>query len=158
METTDDKTAPTKLGTVITEEVYERLNTMLDSPDEGNHKMAQLILNQCDVPKSIYWIWKLAHRDYWKAERMVYRRTKASRNFIAECDFDRLRNKNAAQALRYITRKGWATPEIYEKLQQSAVRELEMWVKSNDLYKIYFELKPELKHLDPEDDIKELNP
>lgn len=158
-ETTTDKTAPAKLGTVLTEETYKSLDLMISSTDPENHKMAQLILNQCDVPKSIYWIWKLCGvNDYTRSERMVYRRTKASREFIKACDFEKLRWVKANEAVRYFQKKGWLTPEIYQLLKSQTIAELKEFNKHNLMYKVYFELKPEFKYLDPEDKIKELNP
>jgi len=56
------KTAPAKVGTVLTSQEYDTLNKMLSSTDKGDHRMAQALLNQCDVQKSIYWIWKLSKK------------------------------------------------------------------------------------------------
>ena len=69
-------TAPYREGLIVKK--AKSLALMLMSRDTADHKMAQLILNTCDIEKSIYWIWKLSRQ---ASNIMVNLRTKAGRNF-----------------------------------------------------------------------------
>ena len=60
--------------TILNAEKYETILRMLKSTDVADHTIAQLLLNNCNVNKSIYWIWKLAKNGY--SSRMVNLRTK----------------------------------------------------------------------------------
>ena len=147
------KTVPGKLGTVLTEHEYETLNKMLHSSDEGDHKMAQAILNQCDVKASIYWIWKLARK---KANNMVYLRTKASRVFQKEADLFSIAYIKATKFALLMHRKGWLTPEIYVRIKPEILEELIDRNKENNLYNIYVTIKDEFLEYDQEDKLLQL--
>lgn len=144
---TKKKTAPAKVGTVLTEHEYSTLQKMLASKDPEDHTMAQAILNQCDVPKSIYWIWKLA-RNY--SSQMVYMRTKASREFSRESGlFEIAWMKATFFALRLI-KKGQLTPEIYQHLKPEILDELASRNSANNFYDMHITIKDEYKEFDPD--------
>ena len=48
--------------TILTIDTAKTIADMLMSKDPADHLMAQLILVQVDVQKSIYWLWQLAQR------------------------------------------------------------------------------------------------
>lgn len=140
------KTVPAKVGTVLTSHEYETLDKMLSSRDEGDHRMAQAILNQCDVQKSIYWIWKLSKKN---SSNMVYLRTKASRDFRDATDlFSISWQKATAFALGLITKK-WLTEEIYQYLKPEIMDELVKRNKDANFYEIHITIKEEYKEYDP---------
>ena len=114
---------------------------MLTGRDEGNHKMAQLILNTCDIQKSIYWIWKLARS---AAYNMVNLRTKASRSFRDKASLFHISHLNSTRFAKYIASKDWLTSEIYQRLEEEIVKEAALRV-SNDFYDVELTIKDKYK-------------
>ena len=154
-DNTTTQMVPVSAGTtVITEDVYNTLNKMLGSNDEGDHKMAQLILNQVDVEKSIYWIWKLSR---WYSNRMVNLRTKASRKFRDESRLFHICNKGGSSFATFLANYGWITPEIFSFLKEDIIKDVRN-KSSNAFYKVSIILKDDLKHLDPEDKLITITP
>jgi len=145
---TQTKTVPTKVGTVLTEHEYDTLNKMLKSKDHADHTMAQAILNQCDIPKSIYWIWKLARNG--NTTRMVYLRTKASREFSSTSTLFHISNQRATSFALYIVNKKWLTEEIYQRLKPEILDELSARNKEGNFYEIYVDIKETYAEFDPE--------
>ena len=130
---------------VLNEDTYNTLCGMLKSPDEGNHKMAQLILNTCDIKKSIYWIWKLTKTGY--TSRMVNLRTKASRAFRDHSRLFYICNRNELAFAEYCIREGGLmTPEIYKYLEDAIIRKAKLQFK-HTFYDVQFKIKEEYKHL-----------
>lgn len=155
MTTVTVKKAVSKLDTVITEKEYNSLKSMLESKDEGDHKIAQAILNQCNVEKSIYWIWRLADRH---ASRMVYLRTKASREFRDSCDLFGISYKDNYSFLKWLARRQWLTPEIFSYVKEDLLKELKCaFSDRNFFHNIHVELKEDFKHLDTNDSLIHLN-
>lgn len=138
--------------TVLTEENYLTLDKMLSSCDEGDHRMAQLILNQCNVQLSIYWIWKLAK---YKAHRMVNLRTKASRKFRDDSNLFYISNQNEYEFSKGIDNKNWLTPELFQLLKPGIVRILSH-DNRNRFYNLHFTVREDKKHFDPEQELQEL--
>lgn len=130
---------------VLDEETYNTLKGMLNSNDEGNHKMAQLILNTCDIGKSIYWIWKLGrHYNY----RMVNLRTKASRSFRDKCDLFYLSSCGDTRFAKWLisTKPEWMTAEIYQRLEETIVMDV-VNQSRNQFYDVEIKVKDKYKHL-----------
>ena len=153
VEETITKTVPAKLGTVLNEQDYDTLSKMLWSKDEGDHRMAQAILNQCDIKASIYWIWKLARS---KASNMVYLRTKASRTFEREAQLFTISHmKNTAFALN-LHERDWLTPEIYMRIKLGVLDELVARNKEANLYNIHVTIKDPFLEYDQEDQLLQL--
>ena len=149
MTNTTTQQVPVAAGTtVINEETYNTLRNMLKSVDEGDHKMAQLILNQVDIPKSIYWIWKLSRDGY--GNRMVNLRTKASRMFRDKSRLFYIWSKGPSEFASFLAREGWITPELFAILKKDVLQNLK-FKSSNTFYDISINLKPQYVTLDPDD-------
>lgn len=128
----------------LDEESYSTLEGMLKSRDEANHKMAQLILNTCDIRKSIYWIWKLSKSYY--TNNMVNLRTKASREFRDKSELFHIACCSAIKFAEHLNKKGWITPEIYQKLEPEILNHVQRQVK-NTFYDVTIKIKEEYKEL-----------
>lgn len=129
---------------ILTEETYNTLKGMLSSADEGNHKMAQLILNTCDIEQSIYWIWRLVREvGNW---RMVNLRTKASRAFRDMSELFNIGSKAHLSFAEWLIQKDWMTPEIYQLLEQRILDTL-THQQRNKFYDVTITIKDEYKHL-----------
>ncbi len=130
---------------VLNEEISQSLAKMLGSNDEADWKMAQLILNTCDIEKSIYWIWQLSRKS-WYANRMVNLRTKASRNFRDQSRLFHICNKSERPFAEFLNTQGWLTPEIYQKLEEEIIERTETQC-SNTFYDVVITVKEKYKHL-----------
>lgn len=150
LETTNVGSATTADPTILTEDTTNSIVSMLNSKDEGDHKMAQLILNQVNVEKSIYWIWVLARH---RCDRMVNLRTKASRQFRDACDLFSIAYQSADNFSRFLINKGWMTPEIYSKLLNSLIKDVNYRLNGMAAAKTFeftIDIKEEYKHLKPD--------
>jgi len=138
--------------TILTEETYLRLESMLSSSDEGNHKMAQLIINQLDPRANIYDIWRLSKR---YASKMVNLRTKASRAFRDEVNLFGLSYADEKEFAVWLEKKGWLDYDLYQKLCLPIKKHINK-THSHPFYEFSIELKSEYKNLDPEDQLTKL--
>ena len=134
--------------TILSEESFKTLEGMIKSNDEGDHKMAQLILNQINIKESIYWIWKLSRINVYC---MVNLRTKASREFRDSCNLFYLSTSSSTTFASWLIKKQWMTDEIYARLKKDLIVQESNTVKSV-IFKHSIELKDELKHLDLNDE------
>ena len=152
------QTVPVIAGTtVLNEQTYERISQMLASTDEGDHKMAQLILNQVNIQLSIYWLWQLARKGWWITQRMVNLRTKASRQFRDDTSLFALSTMGESSFIDHLNKKDWLTPEIFQKLMTKLNSDIVFrlnGITCSKFYNFTMELKPEFKHLNPEDKLK----
>ena len=130
---------------VLNLEIGQSLTKMLGSNDEADWKMAQLILNTCDIEKSIYWIWQLSRKS-WYANRMVNLRTKASRNFRDQSRLFHISQKSERPFAEFLNTQGWLTPEIYQKLEEEIIERTETQC-SNTFYDVVITVKEKYKHL-----------
>lgn len=130
---------------VLNEEISQSLAKMLSSNDEADWKMAQLILNTCDIEKSIYWIWQLSRKS-WYSTRMVNLRTKASRNFRDHSRLFHISQKSERPFAEFLNTQGWLTPEIYQKLEEEIIERTETQC-SNTFYDVVITVKEKYKHL-----------
>lgn len=139
--------SPVKGGeaTVLNEETYNSLLTMLRSPNEADHRMAQMILNTCDIVKSIYWIWRLGI-DTGYSSRMVYLRTKASRDFRDKSRLFYIITKTPLKFAEFLNEQGWMTPEIYKYLEAAIIKTLTIQFR-NTFYDVAFQIKERYIHL-----------
>lgn len=128
---------------IIDEEKAKSLALMLMSRDTADHKMAQLILNTCDIEKSIYWIWKLSRQ---ASNIMVNLRTKAGRNFKEHSRLFLISTKAERPFAEFLNSQGWLTPEIYQYLEQE-ILERNLSQASNTFYNVSITIKDEYKHL-----------
>lgn len=139
--------------TVITEDTYETLAAMIRSNDPADHLVAQMLLVQVDVQKSIYWIWQLARIN---ANRMVNLRTKAGREFRDACNLFYLANQSATTFGSWLIKRGWMNEDIYAKIKNNLIKEEENRTHSR-FYKHTLELKDTLKWLDSKDEVITIN-
>ena len=140
--------------TILTEETYNTLCKMLRSNDEGDHKMAQVILTQLNVEKSIWWIYKLTKAGY--TARMVNLRTKLGRKFRDESSLFSISSMSEFGFAKWCNRKGWLTPEIFMNCKKSIIQAIKNSVSDNPFFTIDIELKEEFKPLDPSDTIQKI--
>lgn len=128
---------------IIDEEKAKSLALMLMSRDTADHKMAQLILNTCDIEKSIYWIWQLSRK---ASNLMVNLRTKAGRNFKEHSRLFLISTKAGRPFAEFLNNQGWLTPEIYQYLEKDII-ERNLSQASNTFYNVSITIKDEYKHL-----------
>lgn len=129
---------------ILDEERYTTLLRMLQSRDEADHKMAQLVLNTCDIGKSIYWIWQLARLGY--SNQMVNLRTKASRYLRDKSCLFQISGKSPLSFAEFCNKRGWLTSEIYYKLEDKIVDSVHQQFK-NTFYNVDFQIKSQYEHL-----------
>lgn len=130
-----------EIAPILNEETYNTLKGMITSRDEGNHKMAQLILNTCDIQKSIYWIWKLARHG---SHNMVNLRTKASRSFRDKSQLFYIAHLPSTRFATHLAGKDWLTSEIYQTLEEEIIKEAANKV-SNVFYDVELTIKDKYK-------------
>lgn len=138
--------SPIGEAVIINEEIYESLLTMFSSSDEENHLMGRLILNTCDIKKSIYWIWKLSKKGWHIANRMVYLRTKASRTFRDLSRLYYISGKDAREFAKWLINEKWMTQEIYQYLETDILK-LTFSQCKNSFYDVTISIKDEYKDL-----------
>jgi hypothetical protein len=150
METTEQNyvplvATPTKSGvvTILDEGSYTSLLSMLKSSNEEDWKMAQLVLNTCDIQKSIYWIWKLAR---YYCHRMVNLRTKASRYLREKADLFWISSQSGPKFVEHLEKKGWLTSEIYQIIEDETIERVK-YQSQNKFYNVTIQVKDEYKHL-----------
>lgn len=153
-QTSTTSAVPVSGTAVLTDETFETLKNMLKSTDEGDHKMAQLILNQLDVQANIVRIWQLS-KHY--AHRMVNLRTKASRKFRDDTNLFWISSASPYSFAGWLNRKDWLTHELFQYLKKDIVKHLS-YRDDHTFYRLSFEIKEEYKHLDPEQKLQHLRP
>jgi len=129
---------------ILNEESTKVLYTMFKSNDQADHKMGQLILNTCNIEKSIYYIWQLARSVY--PDRMVNLRTKASRAFRDQSRLFFICQKGSRNFSEFLTSQGWNTPEIFQKLEEDVINGT-IGQCRNKYYDVTLTIKEEYKHL-----------
>lgn len=146
MADTQTKTASPVIGeaVILDAESTKALYTMFKSNDLADHKIGQLILNTCDVEKSIYYIWQLARS--LDPTRMVNLRTKASRNFRDQARLFFICQKGPRNFSEFLTTQGWNTPEIFKKLEDDVIIGT-IGQCRNKYYDVTLTIKEEYKHL-----------
>lgn len=137
---------------VLNEDSYNTLNRMLSSTDEGDHKLAQLTLNQVDVQASIYYIWMLARKH---VNRMVNLRTKASRAFSEEANLFRIAYYGPNEFAMFLEKQKWITPQLYMLVVRGIKHDLAKTHKHH-FYDLHATLKDEYKDLDNTDTLTPL--
>jgi hypothetical protein len=137
-------------GTILDKESYETILEMLKSRDEANHLMVQTMLTQCNVEKSIYWIWQLAKNGYY-VNNMVNLRTKLGRKFRDDSSLFWLSGTSEKTFASWLRKKGWLTPWIWAQLKQK-IYNTHKNSFSNEFYEVTLTLKPEYEvyNIDPQ--------
>lgn len=139
--------------TILTEDSANTLNKMLGSKDPADHLVARQILNQLDVEKSIYWIWQLAKNHN---TRMVYLRTKASREFNTKAQVFTISYKKSLEFAEWLNNKKWLTHDIYQALKDDINKTMKDKLK-NVFFDSHITIKDYYKELDPNNEIINLS-
>ena len=140
----------------LTEESFETLKSMLQSKNEGDHKIAQLILNQLDIEANIMYIYDLA-KNLYLSNNMVNLRTKASRQFRDASNLFYIANCSSYQFACWLLGKGWLTPERFQKLKPAIVKSL-AFKDDNRFYRLHFEIRDDYRNLDSDNKLEPLKP
>lgn len=152
-DTLGTSAVPVISGTaILTDESFATVKGMLSSNDEGNWKMAQLILNQLHIQSNIVRIRELA-RHY--SDRMVNLRTKASRKFRDDCSLFYISHTNNYEFVKWLERKNWLTTDIFQSFKEGIVKQLAM-MDHHKYYRLSFEVRDEYRHLDPAQQLQHL--
>lgn len=136
-------------GTILDKESYETLLAMFKSREEANKLMAQVMLTQCNVKESIYWIWKLSRNAY--VHDMVNLRTKLGRKFRDDSNLFWLCGVSGKSFVSWLKKKGWLTPWIWAQFKDEIRRGYEASFK-NEYFDVVITLKPEYEayNVDPQ--------
>lgn len=139
---------PSGGGTILDEESYKTLSAMFKSGDEANISMAQVMLTQCNVKESIYWIWKLSRNVH--VHNMVNLRTKLGRKFRDDSNLFWLCGSGKS-FVSWLKKKGWLTPWIWAQFKDEIRRGYEAGFK-NEYFDVVITLKPEYEvyNIDPQ--------
>ena len=128
-------------GIILDKDSYETILAMLKSEDRANHLMVQTMLTQCNVEKSIYWIWQLARNSYY-VHNMVNLRTKLGRKFRDDSSLFWLIGTSGKTFASYLKNRGWLTPWIWAQLKQKIYNTYKNSF-NNEFYEVTLTLKPE---------------
>lgn len=131
---------PSGGGTILDEESYKTLYAMLKSGDEANISMAQVMLTQCNVKESIYWIWKLSTNVY--VNNMVNLRTKLGRQFREDTNLFYMCSASDTKVTSWLKKKDWLTPWIWAQFKDE-IRKKHQSNYSNEFFEVTLTLKPE---------------
>lgn len=136
-------------GTILDKESYETLLAMFKSKEEANILMAQVMLTQCNVKESIYWIWKLGRNVY--AGDMVNLRTKLGRKFRDDSNLFWISGTSARNFISWLKKKDWLTPWIWAQHKEE-IRRGQQTSCNNEFFEITLTLKPEYEayNVDPQ--------
>jgi hypothetical protein len=88
---------------------------------------------------------------------MVNLRTKASRQFRDDTSLFSLSTMGESSFIDHLNKKDWLTPEIFQKLMAKLNSDIVFrltGITCSKFYNFTMELKPEFKHLNPEDKLK----
>lgn len=127
-------------GTILDKESYDTLFSMFKSGDEANISMAQVMLTQCNVKESIYWIWKLSTNVY--ASNMINLRTKLGRQFRDDTSLFWISNKSSTKMTSWLKQKDWLTPWIWAQFKNEIYKTHQASYR-NDFFEVTLTLKPE---------------
>lgn len=113
---------------VIDNAVYESLNNMLGSSDSTNHTTAIEIISNCDIDKSLYYLWKLI-KDHMSVMEN-FRKNKNFRLFKEKANYSMLSHKTEKSILAYLDMKNVLTPEIYQTLIVEVIKNYQRSMQS----------------------------
>jgi hypothetical protein len=98
---------------VIDEYTYDSIESMLDSSDDESQEVGVEILANCDIPKSMFYLWKLSKKYY---QVVVKVHTKNVRLFVERSDWGTLHGSNAEEFIEYLYDKKLLTKEYFQLL------------------------------------------
>ena len=138
--------------TILNKDSYSTLDKMLRSRDVADHRVAQAILNQLNIEKSIMFIRMLAKNH---SSRMAYLRTKDGRKFAEESCLFRIAYANDCEFAEILNGKGWLHPEYYQELKDG-IKKLIQKGTHHSFYDFHITIKDHYRDKDPEDQLTEL--
>ena len=126
---------PTKR--IIDEVLYQTLKDMFNSRDKENYPIAEQILIDVDIEKSIYYLWKLLKGDgvFYKLNR----RLKRVRDFLSNVHISNTWNASIYNFTLYVKKTKLLTPEIWNKVE-SDIQALVKRRCINDFYNVELKL------------------
>ena len=149
-------------ASVIDEYTYDSVDSMLDSDDEESNIMGAEILANCNVSKSMFYIWKLARKYY---SRITSVHTKNIRLFEEQSELRVLYNLDEEHFIEHLHQKGLLTKEYFDLLIANASKNynvtlntsvFQIVVTPSDKYREYrddnmiYEFHHELEYVDEE--------
>lgn len=135
-----DQMAPTM---IIENEVYTSILEMLRSEDKNNHEVAIELIANCDINKSIFYLWKLSHG--W-SHKINNSRMKNIRLFVERSEWNELSGMNAEEFIEYMYKHDYLTKEFYKELLKVVAKDyankletpvFKMVLSPSDKYKEY---------------------
>lgn len=128
--------------TIIDENAYNTLVGIFKSGDQENFVIGQMILANCDVKQSIYYIWKLTREVY--VNNLVNLRTKAGRKFRDDSHLFSICGMGDRNFAEFLLRENWLTKDIFTFFEEEIIKTTERQVR-NKFYNVKLELKDEYK-------------
>lgn len=119
--------------------LYETLKDMFNSRDKENYPIAEQILIDVDIEKSIYYLWKLL-----KGEGVIYklnRRLKRVREFANNKHIYFSSTRSTYNFALYLKDNELLTPEIWSMLE-SDIRDICQRKAENHFYDVELKVKP----------------
>ena len=144
----------TVMDITIDNETYLRLCDMLNSPDTGNHTLAQSIMVNCNVKKSIYYLWKIMKYHFYRFNL----REKSVRSMLTAMNYDQIRIFNVISFSSYLIQRNMMTEDIFKSMEPDLMDALTK-ASANQVFNVTFERKVPMYQQDVDDkDIKTYNP
>jgi len=112
------------LSTVLDENSYESVRAMFKSKSEADHLVAKHILWQCDVRKSMYYIWKLSTEHGIPGIITYSVRDKIGKAFLRKVDIWQLSKLDEENFAEYLCDEKLLTTELFSKLSGEIIEEI----------------------------------
>jgi len=100
-------------STIIDQEVYESIVSMFQSTDRTNHEIGIEIMANCDIKKSIFYLWRLNKGWSYKINNS---RMKNIRLFVERSAWKDLYGMDAEDFIEYMYTNDYLTKEFYQEL------------------------------------------
>ena len=152
---------------IVDEGVYEGIVSMFSSSDSSNYDVARELLANCDISKSIFYIWKLSKQFSYQ---LYNSRMKNIKLFVERSAWKKLYSMSEEEFIEYMYENDYLTKEFYIELVKMAAKKYENTLKSpvfkmkiepSDKYKEYVgdeDLVFEFHHVNEESTTKILIP
>ena len=99
---------------ILDQETCTSILDMISSQDQDNHKVGAELLANCDIDKSLFYIWKLAREKGWVVSRLS--RFKNIRLFIRMSNWAQLGGLDEEAFIEYMYQKNLLTKEYFDEL------------------------------------------
>ena len=141
------KLVPPVENKVLSPAEYQTCEALIRSSDPADWAILQQVLLTLNKEKNIIEIHKLAKINWY---RMVNLRTRFGRDFNMSLQLSHLCSLSGRDMLTYLDKRGWLTPERFEMFKEKTLRDFNQHC-CHPFYEVKIELRPEYKHLDPQD-------